>query len=40
MPLLSSPKVRAAGASMVIEHKTGEDVLAGLYYLRAHGLIG
>jgi sugar phosphate isomerase/epimerase len=33
-------KARKAGASMVIEHKTGDDVLATLYYLRAHGLIG
>jgi sugar phosphate isomerase/epimerase len=32
-------KARDAGASMVIEHKTGDDVLASLYYLRTHGLI-
>ena len=28
-------KAREAGASMVIEHKTGDDVLASLYYLRS-----
>jgi sugar phosphate isomerase/epimerase len=33
-------KARKSGASMVIEHKSGEEVLASLYYLRAHGLIG
>lgn len=32
-------KARAAGASMVIEHKTGNDVLASMYYLRARRLI-
>jgi sugar phosphate isomerase/epimerase len=33
-------KARKAGASMVVEHKTGDEVLASLYYLRTHGLIG
>lgn len=33
-------KARKAGASMVIEHKSGDAVLASLYYLRTHGLIG
>ena len=33
-------KAREVGASMVVEHKTGDDVLASLYYLRTHGLIG
>lgn len=33
-------KARDAGASMVIEHKNGDDVLQSLYYLRANRLIG
>ena len=33
-------KAREVGASMVIEHKTGDEVLASLYYLAARGLIG
>lgn len=33
-------KAREAGASMVIEHRSGDDVLQSLYYLRARGLIG
>lgn len=33
-------KARRAGASMVIEHKTSDEVHASLYYLRAHRLIG
>lgn len=32
-------KARGAGASMVIEHTNGDDVLASLNYLRARGLI-
>jgi len=32
-------KARGAGASLVIEHKNEDDVLASLYYLRARGLI-
>ncbi len=32
-------KARAVGASMVIEHKNGDDVLQSLLYLRAAGLI-
>lgn len=32
-------KAREAGASMVIEHKNADDVLASLYYLRTQGVI-
>lgn len=32
-------RAREAGASMVIEHKNGDDVLQSLYYLRANRLI-
>ena len=32
-------KARSAGASMVLEHTNGDDVLTSLYYLRARGLI-
>ena len=32
-------KARGAGASLVLEHTNGDDVLASLYYLRARGLI-
>jgi sugar phosphate isomerase/epimerase len=33
-------KARDVGASMVLEHKTGDEVVASLYYLRTQGLIG